>query len=92
MWIIPFLGVAAGFIIYRRVKRRQLSSDKKLYCGHCHCNSVKFTVEAPKHLVVWDCNCSICLMKKNWHFIVPATSFHLTSGWTVPIEMYLIEP
>lgn len=34
-------------------------------------------VDAPADLVVWDCNCSICAMKRNTHFIVPSTRFHL---------------
>lgn len=53
---------------------------KKEYMGTCHCGAVKFKVTAPKHLTVWDCNCSICLMKKNWHFIVPSSDFELTDG------------
>ncbi|OQR99401.1 proline-rich protein 6 [Thraustotheca clavata] len=48
--------------------------------GYCHCKAVQFEFEAPDELVAWDCNCSICLMKKNVHTIVPASAFHLTQG------------
>ena len=50
------------------------------YEGSCHCEAVKFRVRAPAHLTVWECDCSICLMKKNAHFIVPASRFTLLSG------------
>jgi hypothetical protein len=45
--------------------------------GGCHCGAVQFEVDAPEDLVVWDCNCSICAMKRNTHFIVPAARFRL---------------
>lgn len=61
-------------------RKRKLDTEEKTYSGSCHCEEVKFVVKAPRHLVAWDCNCSICFMKKNWHFIVPARSFNLISG------------
>lgn len=61
-------------------KIHKLSKEFKEYHGSCHCNAVQFSAVAPKHLVVWDCNCSICKMKKNWHFIIPASSLKLLSG------------
>ena len=57
-----------------------LQHESKKYTGSCHCNRVIFDVIGPKHLVAWDCNCSICFMKKNWHFIVPQSNFKLISG------------
>lgn len=59
---------------------QELSKKSKIYHGGCHCGKVQFYVEAPRHLVAWDCNCSICMMKKNWHFIVPFDNFRLKSG------------
>lgn len=50
------------------------------YNGHCHCGAVQFQVLAPQQLVVWRCNCSVCVMKQNHHFIVPASHFTLLSG------------
>jgi gephyrin len=50
------------------------------HAGGCHCKAVRFRVRAPRHLVAWDCNCSICHMKKNTHFIVPASDFFLDEG------------
>ncbi|RYG56090.1 GFA family protein [archaeon] len=48
--------------------------------GQCHCGAVRFTAEASPHLLVWDCNCSICKMKRNTHFVVPQSAFRLLSG------------
>lgn len=45
--------------------------------GGCHCRKVRFEVEAPSELVAWDCNCSICRLKRNTHFIVPTSQFRL---------------
>lgn len=50
------------------------------HVGGCHCRGVRFSVLAPSSLRVVDCNCSICHMKRNTHFIVPANKFKLTSG------------
>jgi len=56
--------------------------DKKLitHSGGCHCGSVRFEVDAPASLTVWDCNCSICNKKSNLHFIVPESRFRLLKG------------
>eukprot|EP00605_Chrysophyceae_sp_TOSAG23-4_P000611 GSChrysophyteH1.ASY1.ANO1.688.1 assembled CDS len=51
--------------------------EKVVYGGQCHCGAVKFRVRAPKRLVAWLCNCSICEMKKNTHFVVPFADFIL---------------
>lgn len=48
--------------------------------GACHCKAITFEVDAPADLVVWDCNCSICALKRNTHFIVPSAQFRLLSG------------
>jgi len=45
--------------------------------GGCHCGDVRWTVRAAASLVAWDCNCSVCAMKRNVHFIVPAADFSL---------------
>ena len=50
------------------------------YFGGCHCRAVTFEVEAPEDLVVFKCNCSICHIKQNHHFIVPQSNFTLLSG------------
>ena len=49
----------------------------RVYGGQCHCGAVKFRVHAPQHLVSWACNCSVCIMKKNTHFVVPRAQFKL---------------
>ena len=50
------------------------------HCGGCHCGAVRFEVDAPTHLQVTECNCSICRMGGFLHLIVPAARFRLLSG------------
>mmetsp|Transcript_2247 Transcript_2247/g.3633 ORF Transcript_2247/g.3633 Transcript_2247/m.3633 type:complete len:147 (+) Transcript_2247:33-473(+) len=62
-----------------------MSEDKVTLVGGCHCQSVRFEVQVPGpqglvHLVAWDCNCSICKMKRNVHFVVPEACFKLVKG------------
>eukprot|EP00347_Sterkiella_histriomuscorum_P002833 403366624 len=48
--------------------------------GGCHCQSVRFEALAPQKVEVYKCNCSICLMKQNHHFVVQHDKFTLISG------------
>jgi len=48
-----------------------------LHHGGCHCGDVRFEVRAPSHLVVWDCNCSNCRMRRNVHFVVPSDQLRI---------------
>ena len=48
--------------------------------GGCHCGAVAFEVDAPAHLTVSECNCSICRMSGYLHLIVPRTRFRLLRG------------
>ncbi|CAG9325891.1 unnamed protein product [Blepharisma stoltei] len=57
-----------------------------VYTGSCHCHAVTFEVEAPSDLVVWRCDCSICVMKQNHHFIVPEAAMHILTGEDVLTE------
>jgi len=59
-------------------KTNHLMSVKHL--GSCHCGAVRFEAEAPSHLRVFRCNCSICRKKQNNHFIIPKRQFKLLSG------------
>jgi hypothetical protein len=56
------------------------SQEQKNYHGSCHCKAVQFIAKSTRHLIVWNCDCSICLMKKNWHFIVPEKNFTFIQG------------
>lgn len=47
------------------------------YKGSCHCGAVRFEVEAPAHIEVERCNCSICSLSGYLHLIVPKASFKL---------------
>jgi hypothetical protein len=51
-----------------------------LYSGSCHCGAVIFEVEAPEHLIVHECNCSICSKAGFLHLIVPKSKFQLVQG------------
>ena len=51
-----------------------------IYAGSCHCGAVRFEVEAPAHLDVDDCNCSICSKGGFLHLIVPQSHFRLLAG------------
>lgn len=50
------------------------------YQGSCHCGDIQFDVEAPEHLEVEDCNCSICNKSGFLHLILPIKNFTLTKG------------
>jgi hypothetical protein len=48
--------------------------------GGCHCQTVRFEVQAPAQVEVEDCNCSICRMSGFLHLIVPQRCFRLLKG------------
>lgn len=56
--------------------------------GGCHCGAVRFEVDAPPDLVVFDCNCSVCSMRRNTHFIVPESAFRLGAGCETSLSSY----
>lgn len=47
------------------------------YEGGCHCQRVRFEVQAPPEFKTLACNCSICAMTGFLHLIVPAQDFKL---------------
>lgn len=51
-----------------------------LHTGGCHCERVRFEVEAPADIEATDCNCSICSMTGFVHLIVRAQDFRLLRG------------
>ena len=48
--------------------------------GGCHCRRIRFSVQSILPLCCWKCNCSICYMKQNLHFVVPKSHFQLICG------------
>lgn len=50
------------------------------YEGSCHCEAIKFLVEAPEELEVDECNCSICSKVGFLHLIVPQSKFEMIAG------------
>ena len=65
---------------YARLETSVMNSDQQVLEGGCHCRKVRWRIMAPRRLVVWECNCSICEMKRNDHVVVPEENFKLTSG------------
>ena len=49
----------------------KLKTSKTIHRGGCHCGKIRFSCEAPKHLIILDCNCSDCRMRRNSHFVIP---------------------
>ncbi|XP_059623222.1 uncharacterized protein LOC132266387 [Cornus florida] len=54
-----------------------MDSEMEVHNGGCHCKSVRWRVQAPPGVVVWQCNCSNCSMRGNTSFIVPSGRFEL---------------
>jgi hypothetical protein len=68
-----------------------MESDLGEYPVKCHCGRVSAQVRCSrKALTVWDCNCSDCRVRRNIHFVVPATDLHLISEekWTDATTLY----
>jgi hypothetical protein len=61
-------------------QRKPAMTDMLWHRGGCHCKAVRFEVLAPAHLVVDECNCSICSRTGYLHPIVPRDRFRLVSG------------
>ncbi|MEP5569781.1 MAG: GFA family protein [Halioglobus sp.] len=51
-----------------------------IYTGGCHCEAIRFEVEAPDEVEVERCNCSLCSKAGYLHLIVPLSKFKLLSG------------
>ena len=50
------------------------------HTGGCHCGRVRFEAQAPAHIDVMDCDCSMCSRSGFLHLIVPKSRFQLLSG------------
>jgi len=57
-----------------------VDARKVTHTGGCHCGAVRFEVDAPAHVEVYECNCSLCGMLGFRHLIVPRSHFRLVSG------------
>jgi hypothetical protein len=82
-WTGLFFGSALTAIMLGQIRRRRKDEEAQEmveYSGSCHCKKVTFRVTAPAHMIVWNCNCSVCDMKRNLHFIVPKSRFTLLTG------------
>ncbi len=50
------------------------------YQGSCHCQAIRFEIEAPEVLEADLCNCSICSKSGFLHLILPLSKFKLLCG------------
>lgn len=50
------------------------------YEGSCHCERVRFTVEAPEEVDVYECNCSVCAKSGFQALILPLSKFEVLAG------------
>jgi len=57
-----------------------VDARKVTHTGGCHCGAVRFEVDAPARVEVYECNCSLCGMLGFRHLIVPRSHFRLVSG------------
>jgi hypothetical protein len=57
-----------------------MSKSKIPVRGGCHCGAVEYEVMVSRHLLVHECNCSICSKSGYIHLIVPAKDFRLLRG------------
>lgn len=59
----------------------------------CHCGKIKAKFRRKKEvpLTLWDCNCSDCGMRRNLHFMVPASDFWLEEGTKFEEETILYQ-
>jgi len=55
-------------------------TDRLTIVGGCHCGGVRFRLEAPAHVELLDCNCSMCSRTGFLHLIVPHADFVLERG------------
>jgi hypothetical protein len=60
-----------------RIELGRMATDLVIHKGGCHCKRVRYSVRAPANVVVWECDCSNCAMRRNIHFIVPQSDFEL---------------
>jgi len=51
-----------------------------MHTGGCHCDRIRFEVNAPAKLEILDCDCSICRKSGYLHLIVPDDCFKLLQG------------
>jgi len=52
------------------------------HIGGCHCGKVRFSCQTPfnSEIILWDCNCSDCRLRRNVHFIIPKEKFQILQG------------
>lgn len=78
-----FGALSLGVLFFNRLKTKKEASSRTQvvdYTGSCHCKAVTFSFKAPEHLTIWDCNCSVCFMKKNSHVVISQSAFQLKTG------------
>lgn len=78
------MGACAMVQLRRRLGRQRSEAAATLptreVTGRCHCGAVSFRCRVPDVLTVWVCDCSVCDMRKNHHFIIPESDFFESGG------------
>ncbi|KAK8933567.1 hypothetical protein KSP39_PZI015460 [Platanthera zijinensis] len=57
-----------------------MNAETVIHSGGCHCQHVRWQVEASPSVIAWQCSCSNCSMRGNTHFIVPSSKFKLSAN------------
>jgi hypothetical protein len=56
-------------------------STERFWCdGQCHCGAVRFRAALARHIVITECNCSICHAVGHQEIMVPDALFELLAG------------
>ena len=57
-----------------------MSTEMVKHRGGCHCGRVRFEFEGPVHIMVSECNCSVCSKSGFLGMTVPKEKFSLLQG------------
>ena len=67
------------------------SSSLGEYTVSCHCGRVSARILASRtKLIVWECSCSDCAMRRNLHFVIPASRIFIDdeNAWHDATTLY----
>ncbi len=56
--------------------------------GGCHCKAVRYKTWSPPRITVYKCNCSICHMKQNHHFMVKKSDVEIAPDGLEAMKTY----
>ena len=56
--------------------------------GGCHCRQVRYKAHTAPAISVYKCNCSICEMKQNHHFMIRKDQVEIAEGGLEALKTY----